>query len=76
MMPARIGGILAFVWRKAVMQPASAPAIIATISARPGWPALVSMAQTAMPSVMLPSTVRSGTFRMRNVMNTPSTIRP
>ena len=36
MMPARIGGILAFVWRKAVMQPASAPAIIATISARPG----------------------------------------
>lgn len=51
-------------------------AAMAANSARIGWPAMVSMAPTAQPSVKQPSVERSAIFRMEKLMNSASATRP
>ena len=51
-------------------------AAMAANSARIGWPAMVSMAPTAQPSVKHPSVDRSAIFRMEKLMNSASATRP
>ena len=70
-MPERIGSTRSLVCSSAVHSPASAPANAPQTSARTGCPAMVTTAQTVMPKTKLPSTVRSGVFKMRKVTNTP-----
>ena len=65
MMPARMEGTPRRVCKKAVTKPAQAPAAIAAGMARMGWPAAVSVTDTAAPSTKLPSVVKSAISRMR-----------
>ena len=66
--PAKIGWMPAFVCKNPVMPPASAPQTSAAKSPRNGCPATLSTAETAAPSVKLPSTVRSGILSTRKVI--------
>ena len=68
-MPARMAGMPQTVWNRPVTRPASMPARNepSRASGR-GTPAMVSMMKAAPPVAMVPSTVRSATSRMRNVM--------
>ena len=75
-MPDRMGWIPTLVCKKPVTAPARHPASTASASPRSGWPPTEHTAETAKPSVKLPSAVRSGMFRMRKLMNTPSAKRP
>ena len=65
MMPARMEGTPMRVWRKAVTNPAQAPASIAAGMARTGWPAAVTVTDTAAPKTKPPSVVRSAMSRTR-----------
>ena len=58
-MPARMGGTPSLVWRKAVTNPAQAPAAMAAGTASTGWPAAASETDTAAPRTKAPSVVRS-----------------
>ena len=64
-MPARMEGTPRRVCKKAVTNPAHAPASMAAGMARMGWPAAVSVTDTAAPSTKLPSVVKSAISRMR-----------
>ena len=64
-MPARMDGTPMRVWRKAVTNPAQAPAAMAAGMARTGWPAAVTVTDTAAPRTKQPSVVRSAMSRMR-----------
>ena len=64
-MPARMEGTPIRVCKKAVTNPAHAPASMAAGMARMGWPAAVSVTDTAAPSTKQPSVVRSATSKMR-----------
>ena len=70
-MPARMASTFKRVWSRAVKNPARAPAAAPASRASTGCPAMVTAAQAVMPKKKLPSTVRSGVFKMRKVMNTP-----
>ena len=59
MIPARMEGIFSFVCKKAVMNPAQAPAAMAAGTASTGWPAAASETDTAAPRTKAPSVVRS-----------------
>ena len=65
MMPARMGCIFILVCSSAVTNPAAAPASEASSSPKTGCSASVATTATAAPSVKLPSTVRSGMFKIR-----------
>ena len=69
MMPARIEGIFSFVCKKAVMNPAQAPASMAAGSASRGCPATAMVADTAQPRVNAPSVVISAIFSIRKLRN-------
>ena len=71
-MPARMGWILQCVCKNPVTTPAAAPASAPASKPANGCAAAHSTVETAMPNVNEPSTVRSGRFRMRNVMYTPT----
>lgn len=58
-MPARMEGTPSLVWRKAVTNPAQAPASMAAGMARKGCPAAVRVTDTAQPRTKQPSVVRS-----------------
>ena len=58
-MPARMEGTPSLVWRKAVTNPAQAPASMAAGMARKGCPAAVRLTDTAQPRMKHPSVVRS-----------------
>ena len=76
-MPARMAGMPQAVWNRPVTRPASTPARKAPSMARGiGAPAMVSMMKVAPPVAMVPSTVRSATSRIRNVMYTPMAMMP
>ena len=75
-MPARIGEIFTLICRKAVTMPASIPASSPARMAPSGCPIFTNTVPVLMPSTMEPSTVRSGTFRIRKDMYTPSTMMP
>ena len=65
-MPARMAGMPMAVWNTPVTSPASRPTAKATRSATHALhPEVISMAATAPPVAMEPSTVRSATSRMR-----------
>ena len=61
--------------KAAAMKPAAAPDSMATGSARKGCPASATVADTAQPSVKLPSVVMSAMFRMRKLRNSASATR-
>ena len=65
MMPARMEGTPSRVCKNAVTKPAQAPAAMAAGMARMGWPAAVSVTDTAAPSTKLPSVVRSAMSKTR-----------
>ena len=68
-MPARIAGMPQAVWNRPVTRPASIPARNAASRATGmGAPAMVSIIKVAPPVAMVPSTVRSATSRIRNVI--------
>ena len=70
--PARSAGTRKRVCTVAVAAPARAPAATAiSAAAGNGRPAVMAEAAQAAPRGKLPSTVRSGKSRTRNVMNTP-----
>ena len=69
MIPARMEGIFSFVCKKAVMNPAQAPAIMAAGSASKGCPATAMVADTAQPRVNAPSVVISAMFNIRKLRN-------
>ena len=58
-MPARMEGTPSLVWRKAVTNPAQAPASMAAGMASKGCPAAVRVTDTAQPRTKQPSVVRS-----------------
>ena len=64
-MPARMEGTPSFVCKKAVTNPAQAPAAIAAGMARMGCPAAVRATDTAAPRTKQPSVVRSAISRIR-----------
>ena len=75
--PARMAGMPQAVWNRPVTSPASTPARKAPSMARGiGAPAMVSMMKVAPPVAMVPSTVRSATSRIRNVIYTPMAMMP
>ena len=68
-MPARMAGMPHFVWNRPVTKPASIPARNAhSRAAQALTPARISMTATAPPVAREPSTVKSATSRIRNVM--------
>ena len=73
-MPDKMGSMRSLVWSRAVKKPAIAPAAVPASRASTGCPAMVTAAHTVMPKTKLPSTVRSGVFKMRKVTNTPRAI--
>ena len=68
-MPARMAGTPSLVWRKAVINPAQAPASMAAGMARKGWPAAVTDTDTAQPRMKQPSVVRSAMSSTRKLRN-------
>ena len=64
-MPAKMEGTPRRVCKKAVTNPAQAPATMAAGMAKKGWPAAVTVTDTAAPSTKAPSVVRSAMSRMR-----------
>ena len=72
MIPARIEGICSFVCKKAVTEPAQAPASMAAGRPRMGCPATAKVADTAQPKVKAPSVVISAMFSTRKLRNRAS----
>jgi len=67
--PARMAGMPHFVWNRPVTKPAAMPARKEHSKASQGLtPARISMTAAAPPVASEPSTVRSATSRIRNVM--------
>ena len=75
MIPARIGCTPSFVCKSAVTNPASAPQKNASTTPSSGWPCTVNTADTAAPSVKVPSVVRSAMSSVRNEIYRPSATR-
>jgi len=72
--PARIFQIPSRMCKKAVKLPARKPAKNpARIATSHGTPVCIAIAVAAAPVTKLPSTVKSGKFKIRKVKKTPST---